>query len=71
MIITANGVEIGRGRIPRTLSKLVEMTDTFDIGFDADTPVTDDYPKGSHFPGTIARLEIVPGDAGAPTPVER
>lgn len=67
MVISANGVEIGRGRIARTLSKYVELTDTFDIGSDEGTAVTDAYAEGSHFPGTIARLEIVPGAAGAAT----
>lgn len=66
MIISANGSEIGRGRISKTISKLVEMTDTFDIGLDADTPVTTDYPEGSRFPGTIAKVDIDIGQPGAP-----
>src|SRR5690606_21135491 len=56
MIISANGHEIGRGRINRTISKLPEMTDTLDIGFDADTPVTDDYADGGHFTGRISKI---------------
>lgn len=65
MVITADGKEIGRGRIPCTISKLVELTDTLDIGYDADTPVTTDYPEGSHFPGTIARVDVDLGKVGA------
>lgn len=65
MIISANGKEIGRGRIARTISKLPEMTDTMDIGFDADTPVTDDYPMGAKFTGQINKVEIHPGKPGA------
>lgn len=66
MTILVNGAEIGRGRIPRSISKLVELTDTLDVGFDADTPVTDDYPLGSRFPGTIARVDITVGRPGLP-----
>lgn len=66
MVIAANGAEIGRGRIPRTISKLVELSDTLDIGFDADTPVTTDYPEGSRFPGTIGRVDVDVGQVGAP-----
>jgi arylsulfatase A-like enzyme len=66
MIISANGREVGRGRIARTISKLPEMTDTLDIGFDADTPVTDAYAAGGRFPGSIAKVEIAVGKPGAP-----
>lgn len=65
MVISANGQEIARGRIARTISKLPEMTDTLDIGFDADTPVTDDYKLGARFTGKIDKVEIQPGAPGA------
>ena len=64
MIVSANGGEIARGRIARTISKLPEMSDTLDIGFDADTPVTDDYPAGGQFPGRIDKVEIAVGKPG-------
>ncbi|SNS63718.1 arylsulfatase [Sphingomonas laterariae] len=66
MVISANGREIGRGRIARTISKYPEMTDTLDIGFDADTPVTDDYADGGRFNGHIAKVDIAVGKPGAP-----
>jgi arylsulfatase A-like enzyme len=50
--------EIGRGRIARTISKLPEMTDTLDIGFDADTPVTDEYADQGRFEGGIRRVDV-------------
>jgi len=56
--ISVNGREVASGRIARTLSKLPEMTDTFDVGFDADTPVTDDYADGGRFNGEIHRIEV-------------
>ena len=65
MTISANGNIIGRGRIARTISKLPEMSDTLDIGFDADTPVTSDYASGGHFPGRIGKVDIAVGKPGA------
>lgn len=58
MRISLNGKEIGRGRIARTISKLPEMTDTLDIGFDADTPVTTEYKNEGQFNGTINRVDV-------------
>ena len=58
MRISVNGREIGRGRIARTISKLPEMTDTLDIGFDADTPVTGEYRDGGRFNGTLNRVDV-------------
>ena len=66
MRIEANGQEVARGRIARTISKLPEMTDTLDIGFDADTPVTDDYGRDSRFTGRIDKIDVAIGQAGAP-----
>ncbi|WP_255326476.1 arylsulfatase [Sphingobium sp. EM0848] len=57
IVIRANGEEIGRGRIARTISKLTEMTDTMDIGFDADTPVVEG-PASQPFSGRIDKVSI-------------
>lgn len=58
LTISVNEQEIGRGRIARTISKLPEMTDSFDVGFDADTPVSDEYASGGHFDGVIHRVDV-------------
>ncbi len=58
MQIRVDGREVGRGRIARTISKLPEMTDTFDIGFDADTPVSDEYADGGRFNGVLQRVDV-------------
>ena len=75
MVISANGSELARGRIPATISKYPEMTDTLDIGFDADTPVTSAYPFESRFIGDMRRVDIVVGKPGqkgsAPAAAER
>lgn len=56
--ISANGREIGKGRVARTISKPPELTDTMDIGFDADTPVTAEYADGGRFNGKIERVDV-------------
>ncbi len=58
MQISVDEKEIGRGRIARTISKLPEMTDTLDIGFDADTPVSAEYHDGGGFNGSVNRVDI-------------
>lgn len=58
MRISVDGREVARGRIARTISKLPEMTDTFDIGFDADTPVSSEYQDGGHFNGSLSRVDV-------------
>lgn len=71
MRIRIDGREVGQGRIERTIVRTVEMTDTFDIGFDRSTPVTDDYAEGGHFAGEIRKLTvepIAPGAASADRP---
>lgn len=67
MRISIDGREVGQGRIERTIVRTVEMTDTFDVGFDGDTPVTDDYEDEGRFAGEIRKLTVVqPGPAAAP-----
>ncbi|MCB1679073.1 MAG: arylsulfatase [Halioglobus sp.] len=58
MRISVDGQEIGRGRIARTISKFPELTDTLDIGFDADTPVSSDYRDEGKFSGVIQRVDV-------------
>lgn len=65
VVIKANGEEIGRGPIARSISKLVEHTDSLDIGFDGDTPVVDG-PGAQPFNGQIERVDIMPVLFGKP-----
>lgn len=59
LVIELADREIGRGRIARTISKLPEMTDTLDVGFDADTPVSDEYANQGRFEGEVRRVDVV------------
>lgn len=71
MRIRIDGREVGQGRIERTIVRTVEMTDTFDVGFDRSTPVTDDYADEGRFAGEIRKLTvepIAPGAASADRP---
>jgi arylsulfatase A-like enzyme len=56
--ISIDGREVAQGRIARTLSKLPEMTDTFDVGFDADTQVSADYANGGHLDAEVSKVEV-------------
>ena len=61
--IRADGREIARGRIARTISLLPEMTDTLDVGFDADTPVVAGRAS-EPFSGRIRRVDVIYPKAG-------
>jgi len=67
MRISVNGQEVARGHLERTISKLAELTETFDVGLDSGTPVADDYPNDGRFNGEIAKLQVeVPPPPAAP-----
>ena len=71
MRILIDGREVGQGRIERTIVRTVEMTDTFDVGFDRSTPVTDEYAGDGRFAGEIRKLtveQIAPGTSSAGRP---
>lgn len=57
LTISANGTEIARGRIGRTISGWMSHTEGFDVGEDTTTPVNDDYDiESSKFSGKINSL---------------
>lgn len=66
MRISVDGREVASGRIEKALVMPTEVTDTFDVGLDAGTPVTDDYSGHAEFKGEIHRLEVVPINPNAP-----
>ena len=63
MRISRDGQEIMRGRIDKSISRLVEMTDTLDVGMDTSTQMTSDYPEGGVFNG-VQRVDISLGAVG-------
>ena len=62
MRISINDIVVAEGRIEQTIRRTVEMTDTFDIGFDSSTAVTDDYREQGRFKGEIRKLTVTATD---------
>ncbi len=58
MRISVNGQEVAHGRVDKTISLLAERDDTFDIGFDAGAPVSDEYKNGGRFTGDIRKVTV-------------
>lgn len=53
---------LGEGRVERTIARPAGLGETFDIGFDAGTPVTTDYAGQGRFPGVINKVSVQLGD---------
>jgi len=67
--IIVDGNEVGRGRIEATTAYYFAFDETFDIGVDRGSPVTDDYVAvRNRFTGTIERVRI---DLGPQEPLPR
>jgi arylsulfatase len=50
--------KVGEGEIPRTVKFIYSADESFDIGRDTGSPVTDEYKAGSQFTGTIKRVVV-------------
>jgi len=55
-VLTVDGNEIARKKIPHTIPLLMAIDETFDIGVDTRTPVDDSYQVPFRFTGTINKL---------------
>jgi hypothetical protein len=61
-----NGNEDGGGRVERTMPFLFSLDETCDVGYDAGTPVSPDYPlRDNRFNGTVNWVELTT-DPAAP-----
>lgn len=58
MRISIDDRVVAEGRIEQTIVRTVEMSDTFDVGLDSSTPVTDDYADQGRFKGEIRKLTV-------------
>jgi arylsulfatase A-like enzyme len=64
--LVLDGVPIGSGRIPATTAYYFSFDETFNVGVDRGTPVTDDYlPVHNRFEGAIRRVRFDLGPAEA------
>lgn len=60
IVLTADGTEIARGRVSRTIKGRISHSEGFDIGRDTVTPVSDDYQvSSSAFQGVIRNVSMV------------
>ena len=58
-----DGDNVGEGRVERTEPVLFSADETCDVGFEAGSPVTADYPTGSNrFSGEVNWVQIDLGD---------
>ncbi|NHA00904.1 hypothetical protein G5V59_15945 [Nocardioides sp. W3-2-3] len=71
--LLVDGVEVGEGRIERTLPYMFSMDQTLDVGIDRGTPVTPDYGTrdGFAFTGRIESVAIATGEDALQPSVEQ
>ncbi len=58
MTLYANNRKIGEGRVEKTLPNRISLDETFDVGFDTGTPVTESYQVPFDFTGNLKQLSI-------------
>ncbi len=61
--LLVDGAEVARGHVPQTTAYYFSFDETFNVGVDRGTPVTDDYPPVRNaFTGTIhgVRVDLAP-----------
>ena len=54
----ANNRKIGSGRVEKTLPNRLSLDETFDVGFDTGTPVTEAYESPFDFTGNLKQITI-------------
>jgi arylsulfatase len=58
MHISVNGTEVGQALVGRTINIPAGLGETFDVGSDTGSPVSDEYPGAGAFPGDIDSVTI-------------
>jgi arylsulfatase len=53
-----NNEKVGEAEVPQTVRFIYELDETFDIGRDTGTPVTDEYKGGAVFTGMIKKVVV-------------
>ncbi|MGI8312505.1 hypothetical protein [Saccharopolyspora hattusasensis] len=63
MALHVDGEQVGEVVVPKTIPYYFAFDETFDIGVDRATPVTDDYPVGDNaFTGKLHWVRVDLGD---------
>jgi hypothetical protein len=68
--LTVDGKKVAEQKLLRTIPFRVSADETFDVGEDTGTPVSEDYHVPFRFTGTINRVVVTLGEA-ALTPAEQ
>jgi arylsulfatase A-like enzyme len=68
--LTVDGTSVASAKIPRTIPFRVSADETFDVGEDTGTPVSEDYKVPFKFTGTLNKL-VIRLSEGALTPEEQ
>jgi hypothetical protein len=61
--LSVDGKSVASGKIPRTIPFRVSADETFDVGEDTGTPVSEDYHVPFRFTGTLNKLVVRLGEA--------
>jgi len=66
MHISVNGTEVGQGPVGRTINIPAGLGETFDVGSDTGSPVSDEYQGKGAFPGEIDSVTVQLGQIMMP-----
>lgn len=64
--LTMDGTVMSEGQVPRTAPMRLTLDESFDIGSDSGTPVSESYRSPNRFDGTINSVEVTPRPLVAP-----
>ena len=56
--LTLDGAEVASGRIDRTIDDRFSLDESFDVGSDTGTPVSDVYQTPNHFTGGLREFDL-------------
>ncbi|TAI62685.1 arylsulfatase [Bradyrhizobium sp. Leo170] len=63
IVLSVDGKAVAEGRVERTLPMRVSLDETFDVGEDAGTPVSEDYQVPFKFTGTLNKVVVTIGES--------
>jgi arylsulfatase len=57
--LLVNGAQVASGDLERTVPRAFGIIDSFDVGLDTGSPVTDHYVVPNAYAGRIEKLEVI------------
>jgi hypothetical protein len=63
IVLSVDGEAVAEGLVERTLPMRVSLDETFDVGEDAGTPVSEDYHVPFEFTGTLNKVVVTLGES--------